>query len=378
MSALTVRPVRSSADRKAFLDFPYGHYEGNRHFVPPLRMDQAGVLNEKKNPFFEHGTAELFLAERGSTLVGRIAAIENGQHLEKYADGNGFFGFFETIEDYAVAEALLDAAADWLRARGLTGVRGPTNPSMNDVAGLLVDGYDRPPSILLPYNHPFYAEYLERWGFERAMTMWAFYVHEAYINKGRMERGAQIVTRRNPGITVRSLDPKRFDADIAAAMRIYNEAWAENWGHVPYTEHEALHLASEMKPIIEKDLFLFAELDGEPIAFAASLPNLNQALKHLPKGRLASLGLPKVLGTWKLGGVYEIRMALMGVLPQHRNLGLDALLIHQTIVNGQRDGYQAAELSWVLDSNTPLVNALEKLGCVRDKEYAMFEAALTG
>ena len=129
MSAITVRPVRSSADRKAFLDFPYGHYEGNRHFVPPLRMDQAGVLNEKKNPFFEHGTAELFLAERGGTLVGRIAAIENGQHLEKYADGNGFFGFFETIEDYAVAEALLDAAADWLRARGLTGVRGPTNPS---------------------------------------------------------------------------------------------------------------------------------------------------------------------------------------------------------------------------------------------------------
>ncbi|PAP78059.1 GNAT family N-acetyltransferase [Rubrivirga marina] len=376
MPDVTVRPVRSAADRKAFLDFPYGLYAGERHFVPPLRMDQKNVLDPTKNPFFEHGAVERFLAERGGEVVGRIAAIENGQHLTKYADGNGFFGFFDVVEDYAVAEALLDAAAGWLRERGLTGVRGPTNPTMNDVAGLLVGGFDRPPSILLPYNFPYYEGFLERWGFARAMTMWAFYVHEAYINKDRMERGAQIVQRRNPGITVRSLDPKQFDEDVAAAMRIYNRAWAENWGHVPYTEPEALHLAKEMKPVIEEDLFLFAELDGEPIAFAASLPNLNQALKHLPRGRLASLGLPKVLGTWKLGGVYEIRMALMGVLPEHRNLGLDALLIHHTIVNGQRDGYQAAELSWVLDVNKPLINALEKLGCTRDKEYAMFEASL--
>ena len=376
MPEITVRPARSSADRKAFLDVPYGHYDGVAAFVPPLRMDQKAVLDPKKNPFFEHGAIELFLAERGGEIVGRIAAIENGQHLAKYADGNGFFGFFETVEDYAVAEALLDAAADWLRARGLTGVRGPTNPTMNDVAGLLVDGFDRPPSILLPYNHPYYAEYLERWGFEKAMTTWAFYVHEAYINKDRMARGAAIVQRRNPGITVRPLDPDHFERDVATAMRIYNEAWAENWGHVPYTEREALHLANELKPIIEPDIFLFAELDGEPIAFAASLPNLNFALRHLPRGRLASLSLPRVLATWKLSGIYELRMALMGVLPAHRNLGLDALLIHHTIVNGRRDGYQAAELSWVLDVNKPLINALEKLGCTRDKEYAMYQAAL--
>ncbi|WP_412068197.1 N-acetyltransferase family protein [Rubrivirga sp. IMCC43871] len=376
MPQLTVRPAVSSSDRAAFLDFPYGHYADDPHFVPPLRMDQKGVLNPKKNPFFEHGALQPFLAERDGEIVGRIAGIENGQHLATYGDGNGFFGFFECVEDYAVAHALLDAAADWLRARGLTGVRGPTNPTMNDVAGLLVDGFDRPPSILLPYNKPYYAEYLERWGFEKAMTMWAYYVHEAYLDMARMARGAEIVGRRSPGVTLRPLDPKRFDEDIAAAMRIYNEAWAENWGHVPYTEAEALHLASEMKPVIEPDLFLFAELDGEPIAFSASLPNLNQALKHLPRGRLASLGLPKLLGSWKLGGVYEIRMALMGVLPAHRNKGLDALLIHHTIVNGRRDGYQAAELSWVLDSNQPLKNALDRLNCTQDKEYAMFQASL--
>ncbi len=378
MPAVAVRPVRSSADRKAFLDFPYAHYAEDRPFVPPLRMDQANVLNPKKNPFFEHGAIELFLAERGGALVGRVAAIENGQHLAKYADGNGFFGFFESTEDYAVAEALLDAAAAWLRARGLTGVRGPTNPTMNDVAGLLVDGFDRPPSILLPYNKPYYEDYLQRWGLERAMTMWAFYVHDAYINADRMARGAEIVRRRNPTVRVRPLDLSRFDDEIATAMDIYNVAWAQNWGHVPYTREEAIHLAKELKPVIEKDLFLFAELDGAPVAFAASLPNLNRALKKLPKGRLLPTGLAKLLATIKAGGIYEIRMALMGILPEHRNLGLDALLIHQTIVNGRRDGYEAAELSWVLDVNKPLVNALEKLGCVRDKEYAMFEASLPG
>jgi hypothetical protein len=208
------------------------------------------------------------------------------------------------------------------------------------------------------------------------MTMWAFYVHEAYINADRMARGAAIVHRRNPSLTVRPLDMSRFDADIAAAMRIYNVAWAQNWGHVPYTEREALHLAKELKPVIEPDIFLFAEMDGEPVAFSASLPNLNRALKKLPRGRLFPTGLPKLLGTVKAGGVYEIRMALMGVLPEHRNAGLDAVLIHQTIVNGRLEGYEAAELSWVLDHNAALVNSLEKLGCARDKEYAMFEKEL--
>jgi hypothetical protein len=376
MDSVTVRPVVSSADRRRFLDLPYALYKDTPQFVPPLRMDQAGVLNPKKNPFFEHGQIGLFLAERGGVVVGRVAAIVNGQHLRKYDDGNGFFGFFETVEDYSVAEALLDAASAWLRERGMTGVRGPTSPTMNDVSGLLVEGFDRPPSILLPYNPPYYEDFLTRYGFTRAMTMWAFYVHSAYINAERMARGAALVQRRNPGLTIRSLDMSRFDDDIAAAMDIYNVAWAENWGHVPYTRPEANHLAKELKPVIEKDLFLFVEDKGKPVAFAASLPNLNRALKKLPNGRLFPTGLAKLLGTIKAGGIYEIRMALMGILPEYRNSGIDALLIHQTIVNGLRDGYEACEMSWVLDVNKALTNALDKLGGVRDKEYAMLEKAL--
>ena len=374
---VTVRPVASSSDKRRFIDFPYRHYTDYRHWIAPLRMDQVKVLDEKKNPFFEHGEIQLFLAEdaRGE-VVGRIAAIVNGMHLRKYADNNAFFGFFETVDDYAVAEALLDAATGWLRERGYTGVRGPVNPSMNDTSGLLVEGFDREPSILMPYNPPYYVDFLERYGFERAMTMWAYYVHEAYVNKDKLRRGAEIVMRRNPGLSLRTLDESRFWEDADAILKIYNEAWSQNWGHVPMTEHEFKHLAKDLKQVIEPELVYILEMEGAPVAFAISIPNLNQALRHVPSGRLFPLGLPKLLAYAKLGAVYEIRMPLMGVLPEYHGRGFDAILVDATIQNGLEAGYDACEMSWVLDVNMPLVNSLDKLGAVRDKEYAMMEKAL--
>ena len=372
-----VRPVASRRDRKRFLDFPYAHYRDSPFWVPPLRMEQAKAIDPKKNPFFEHGAMALFIAEnQAGETVGRIAAIENGMHLKKYDDGNGFFGFFETVEDYAVAEALLDAAADWLTSRGLTGVRGPTNPTMNDTAGLLVDGFDREPSILMPYNPPYYLPFLERYGFTRAMTMWAMYIHEAYANKERLRRGAELVFRRHPGLTLRHLDASRFMDDIEAAMRIYNEGWAGNWGHVPYTRREAEHLASDLKQIIEPELFFFLEMDGEPVAFSVALPNLNQALKYVKGGRLFPLGLPKLLAYAKLGAIYEVRLPLLGVLPKYQGRGFDVPLVNATVRDGIARGYDACDMSWVLDSNKRLINALEHLGGVRDKEYVMLEKAL--
>ena len=376
-SRVTVRPVTTGKDRSRFIDLPYRLYEGHPYWIAPLRMDQAKAIDPKKNPFFEHGEIELFLAEdEGGEVVGRIAAIVNGMHLEKYADNNAFFGFFECVDDYAVAEALLDAATGWLKERGYTGVRGPVNPSMNDTAGLLVEGFDREPSILMPYNPPYVVDFLERYGFERAMTMWAYYVHEAYVNKDKLRRGADIVMRRNPGLTLRSLDTDRFWEDAAAVLRIYNEAWSQNWGHVPMTEHEFEHLAKDLKQVIEPELVFILEKDGEPVAFSISIPNLNQALKHVPSGRLFPTGLPKMLAYAKLGAVYELRMPLMGVLPEYHGRGFDAVLIDATIQDGLRAGYDACEMSWVLEVNTPLVNSLDKLGAVKDKTYAMVEKAL--
>ena len=376
-AAVTVRPVASGSDRKRFIDFVYDHYADDPAFVPPLRMDQQKVLNPKKNPFFEHGRIQLFLAEDAQgRLVGRIAAIVNGMHLQKYDDATGFFGFFEVTEDERVAEALLDAAADWLRDQGLVAMRGPANPTLNDTSGLLVDGFDREPSILMAYNKPYYEDLLLRYGFERAMTMFAYYVHKKYLDIAKLERGAEIVRRRNPGLTLRTMDMSRFMDEAMIAKDIYNEAWSENWGHVPMTDHEFEHLAKDLKQVIEPDLVYFLEMDGEPVAFSVTIPNLNQALKHVNGGRLLPLGLPKLLARTTFGGVYETRMPLMGVRKAYHGRGFDSLMVLETIRRGKALGYEACEMSWVLESNKRLTNALDAMGAVVDKTYALFEKRL--
>lgn len=369
---VTVRPA-GGRDLKRFIQFPFDLFGQHAFWVPPLRMDVAGKFSRMKNPFFGHGNMQPFLAERGGRVVGRIAAIRNGQHLAKFDDGAGFFGFLDAVDDPAVWSALFGAAEGWLRERGLTTARGPADPTLNDTAGLLVDGYRRPPSVLMPYQPAYYAERLAGLGYERAMTMWAYFVHAAYLADDRLRRGAELVRRRTPGLTVRPLRRSQFAEDVASALRIYNAAWAGNWGNVGYTQAEALHLASELKPVLEDDYFLFVERDGEPVAFSVSLPNLNQVLRLVPDGRLFPTGLPKLLAYAKSGMVNELRMALMGVLPEHRHLGLDALLILETIDTGLARGMVGCELSWVLDVNTALRNSLEKLGAVKDKEYVLME-----
>ena len=373
MPTVQVRPATSSRDLRRFIDLPFRLYAGSRFWVPPLRMDIAAKLSPKKNPFFEHGEMQAFLATRGDEVVGRIAAIKNGKHLEKWDDGAGFFGFLEAEDDPEVFAALFQTAEGWLKARGLKSARGPVDPTMNDTAGLLVDGFDRPPSILMPYQPAYYKERIEALGYERAMTMWAYFVHDAYLDDGRLRRGVEIVRRRHPDLRVRPLDMKRFDEEVATALRLYNEAWGENWGNVGYTDAEALHLAKELKPVLEPELFLFLEKAGEPVAFAVSLPNLNRALKHVENGRLLPFGLPKLLAMAKSGLISEIRMALMGVGTDHRGQGFDALLVLDTIDRGRAMGYDACEMSWVLDVNKALTNALDKMGAVRDKEYCMVE-----
>ncbi|SHK83981.1 hypothetical protein [Rhodothermus profundi] len=372
-----VVPVRSRRLLRKFIDLPYRLYRGHPYWVPPLRRDVAETLSPRKNPFFEHGQIQPFVAlDASGRVVGRIAAIINGMHLKKYNDGVGFFGFFECVSDFAVARALFDAAAEWLRAQGLQRMRGPTNPSLNDVAGLLVNGFDRAPSILMPYNPPYYADFLEQAGFERVMTMWAYYVHKKYLKTEKLERGVALVRRRNPTITLRTLDMRRFDEEARTVLDIYNEAWSENWGHVPMTENEFQHLARALKQVVDPELVLILEDEGYPIAFSLLLPNLNQALRHARNGRLFPFGLIKVLLAANLGAIYETRMPLMGIRKKYHGRGLDALLVLETIQRGKRRGYEACEMSWVLDTNKVLLNALNHLGAVVDKEYALFEKSL--
>lgn len=376
-TSVRINPVSSRKDRKAFIQFPYDLYRDCDVWVPPLRMDTAKLINPRKNAFFEHGDMGLFLARNAEgVVVGRIAAIRNGMHLKKYEDGVGFFGFFDVVDDYAVAKALLDAAANWLRAQGLSTMRGPVNPSMNDTAGLLVDGFDRQPAILMPYNHPWFEKHLLAYGFERVMTMWAYYVHSKYVNREKLERGTALLKRRYPDITVRTLDKSRFEEEARLIMDIYNDAWSNNWGHVPMTEGEFAQLASEMKQIIDERLVIFAEDRGHAVGFAVLLPDLNYAFKTIPNGRLLPTGLFKLLFLATTGVIRESRLPLMGVRKSHQGKAIDTLLVNEIVINGIGMGVLAAEMSWILDNNLPMRNMLESFGSTKDKEYAMLEASI--
>ena len=371
---VTIRPVHSRRDRKRFIDYPYQLYKTYPFWVPPLRLDTTHTLSPKKNPFFEHGRLQMFLAEDPSgNIVGRIAGIVNGMHLKKYNDGNGFFGFFECEERYETAAALFDAAAAWLCEQRLTGMRGPANPTLNDIAGLLVNGFDRSPAILMPYNPSYYEDYLLQYGFDRAMTMWAYYVHQKFSDMKRLRRGAEIVKRRTPGLKLRTLDMSRFKEEARVILDIYNEAWSDNWGFVPITDAEFNRLATDLKQIVDPNMVFILEKDGEPVAFSLSLPDINPALKLLPKGRLLPFGLLKLLASTKLGGVHEVRMPLMGARKAYQGRALDVIPVLATMERGPGHGYFGCETSWVLDTNDVLKNLILSIGATVDKEYALFE-----
>ena len=376
-AGVTIRPVRTRRDLKRFIDFPYRLYKDYPHWIAPLRRDVAHTLNPKKNPFFEHGRLQSFLAEdEQGAVVGRVAGVINGTHLQTFDDGVGFFGFFECEERYETAAALLNAACGWVKDQGLTSVRGPASPSLHYTSGVLVDGFDRVPSLMMAYNPPYYEAFLQRYGFERAMTMWAYYVHAKYMKMDRLRRGAQLVHRRNPGLTLRTFDVSRFDEEALIIRDIYNDAWTDNWGYVPITDNEFAHFAADLKQIIDPKMIFILEKDAEPVAFSLSLPNINPGLRQLCNGRLFPTGVLKLLALGKLGGFDEVRMTLMGVRPAYQGRAFDILPVLATMDNGPDLGYYACEMSWVLDSNHVLRNLLPTLGAVIDKKYALFEKAL--
>lgn len=372
-----VRPVQSRRDLRRFVQFPYDLYRGNKFWVPPLRTEQFETLNPKKNPFFEHGQMQLFLAFGSSgNVVGRIAGILNGMHLKTHADGAGFFGFFETEERYDTAKELLNAAASWLRQKGLHIIRGPVNPSLNDASGLLVNGFDRIPAIMMSYNLPYYEEYLHQWGFHRSMTLWAYYLHRKYVAIDRLRRGAAIVHRRNPGLSLRTLDLSRYDEEASIIREIFNEAWSENWGFVPVTENEFAHTVKAMKQIVDPRMCFFVEMNHEPVGFSICLPDINPALQQLPDGRLFPWGLAKLLLLTKFAKVRELRMPLMGIRKAYQSRALDVIPVLETIEQSMNYGYHACETSWVLDENHVLRNLLNSINAEVDKEYAILEASL--
>jgi hypothetical protein len=369
---LRIEQVRTAKDTHAFVTYPWEVYRNDPHWVPPLIGDTKKIFDPRINPFFEHGEIELYLARRDEKVVGRIAAIRNRGHEEFHGEGVGFFGFFECEDDPEVAMGLLGAAREFLRHRDLGIMRGPVNPSTNDECGVLVEGFDSDPMIMMTHSPPYYDPLLRRCGLRKAKDLLAYLLETDSI-PDRVDRGIRIARKRNPEITVRPLDMKRFDHEIDAFRTVYNGAWERNWGFVPMTDAEIEHMAGKLKPVADPDLIRVAEHRGRPVAFALGLPDMNFALKRA-NGRLFPLGLLKIL--WYGRRNRRMRMLALGVLKPYRHSGIDAILYYEIFKAGLAKGYRAGEFSWVLEDNVAILRPIEGMGARRYKTYRIYEASV--
>ena len=362
--------VASDADRRRFIDFPYARYEGDRHWVPPLRRDEHRRLSPR-NPFLAHADMNLWLAIDEGRVTGRIAAIDDRLHNETHREAVTWFGFLEAADQRSAA-ALLGAVEQHARARGSTALRGPANPSLNESAGLLVEGFDQDPSVLMPYNPPEYAAWVERFGCRKVKDLLAWHLD---LGVGPCQRIARIADRvgRRSGIEVRPIRLSAFDRELQVLRGMYERAWRHNWGFVAPTEAEMRQLAEDLRPIVDPDVVLFAELHGRPVGCAVAIPNVNRVLKRM-QGRLFPFGLVHFFRRRAI--IDDVRVVLLGVDPDVRLTGLYPLLIAELQRRAVARGYRAAELSWTLEDNDAVNAGIEAAGAHRSKTYRLYEKSL--
>ena len=377
--AVDVRQISGRRERRAFLRLPWQIYGADPHWVPPLLSAVDRTLDPGRNPFFEHGEAALYLAWRGTRPVGRIAAIVDRAHIEFHHEQVGFWGFFECENDPEAANALFEAAAADLRGRGMAEMRGPFNPSINSECGLLVEGFDSMPFVLMPFNPPYYVELVEGAGLTCHRTLYAFHVRAGQVAPGlptikRFERLAAAIRRRHPGLAVRTIDMARFEDEVLTFGRLFNTARRDNWGFVPMTDAEIRAMARDMRPIVDPGLVLACELDGEPVGCIMGIPDVSPVLKKM-NGRLVPLGwLHFLLGKRR---VHAARVFGAGTLPEHRHAGVTVLLIIEFIHRSLYAGYDAGEISWVAETNVRSLGVIEKaVQLTRYKTYRIYARTL--
>ncbi len=371
-----VTPVRGGSEVTTFIRFPYSIYKGDPNWVAPLEMERRDFLNPKKNPFFAFGEVELFLARRGGQVVGRIAAVKDPRYNEFHGTKWGFFGLFECINDVGVARALLDVAERWVRERGFDTLVGPMNFSTNAECGLLVEGFDKPPAVLMTYNPAYYGTLFEACGFAKAKDLYAWELSSSATPPEKVVRIAEKIRERE-GIKVRHVRLDEFDAEVQRIKDIYNAAWEKNWGFVPMTEAEFDHMAKEMKAIVKPELLLIAEVKGEPVAFSMTLPDGNEAIKAA-NGRLTTFGLPIGLVKLVLASrrIRRLRLVTLGIKEGYRRRGLDAILYLDTIRTAKKLGYEGGEIGWTLEDNHLVNRAIESMGGKKSKTYRLYQRAL--
>lgn len=376
---LEIREVRGRADLERFVGVPWPIYADDPQWVPPLLIEVKEFLNPRKHPFYLHGAAAQFLATRGSTPLGRVLVSDDPHYNQQHGTNLGCFGMFESIDDREIAHGLLDAAADWLRARGRSGIMGPVDYSTNYPCGLLIDGFHTPPRVMMNHHRPYYAGLLESWGLTKAKDLYGWWFRDSrdMISKwrGRAERLA-----RRGGVVIRPFRKRDFEAEVQRCQAVYNGAMRDAWGFVRLSEAEFSYFAKRLARMAHLDLILLAEVDGEPVGFSITLPDFNEAIRPL-NGRLTTFGLPINFArlAYRTRRVKTARMLVLDLLEGYRRRGIAELLILQTLDYGKNTiGYTAAELGWTLEDNHLINRTVEAVGARRYKTYRIYEKPLDG
>ncbi len=372
MSAIEVMPLTLPRDALRLVRFCWTVYGDDPHWVPPLLFERKTFLDPARNPFFQHAEVQCFVATRGGRDVGTISA-QIDRYYDEVEPNVGFFGFFEFIDDERVAGALLEAACAWLAERGRTTARGPCNFTTNHESGLLVDGFDSDPLVLMTFNRPYYPRIYDALGLRKAQDLYAYWLDQGPVP----ERIARIATRceeRTRGLTIRPIDKGRWRQELALAKEIYNDAWEDNWGFVKLDDAEFEAVAEGLKPMLDPRLSWLAEIDGEPAAFAVCLPDYNRVVKPM-NGRVFPIGWYHWLT--KPSQIDQLRVFLLGVKRKFQKVPLGAPLYVRIWESGQQMGVRGAEASWILEDNTRMRGALEKLGAKIYKTYRIYEFPLT-
>ena len=378
MSPVSVAPVSAGSDLRDFVELPYRIYSGDPDWAPPLRSDVRWMLDEAKNPFWKHARKRLFLARRDGKVVGRLAAIADDEHNRVHEDRTGFFGFFECENDPEAARALF-AAAEAAAPEILPGcdrLRGPVNPSMNEEVGALIPAESDPgiPFLMMTYNPAYYLELFSFAGFAKEKDLVAILAPVSDQALGRLGRIAEAVRRREKGgLTVRTIRMDRFAEDLAIVKEIYNRAWEKNWGFVPMTSEEIDAMAKKLKPLLYPPWVLFVELNGTPVAFHLAIPDYNLVLNKLG-GSLFPFGWLKFLLLKRK--IDRSRTMALGVLPEYRKRGFDAILYYEAMKEGVRIGTKWAEFSWMLEDNLDILKPLEVFGGKVHRRYRIVGKAL--
>jgi len=370
MNEIVIKKVETKSDLNVFIKCQWLFYKNDRNWVPPLLMERKTLLNKEKNPFFKNASADYFIAYRNNEIVGRIAAIKNDVHLEHHKDNAGFWGFFESINDQKVANALFDTAKNWLKEKGLTKMMGPANPSSNDEYAMLLEGFDDSPRLLMTYNPKYYIDLCANYGMTKAKDLLAYKLENHKVMGSEKLQRVQQLARDRYKLKISHLDMKNFAKELEKVKYVYNKAWAPNWGFIPMSDAQIDAMAKDLKPLVEPSLVLFGEIDNQLIGFALVMLDYNFVFKQM-NGRLLPFNFIKLFTMKKK--IKWARIITLGLVPEHQKKGLDAVFYWEIVTRAHAIGIDLGEASWILEDNDMMNRGAVMMGGDPYKKYRVWQ-----